>query len=75
MGDEVGNQRGVIPKDAVRCIAHPAMVDGASADAATGKGPIVVVPLMDGDRVAGLEIRCGCGASVVVECVYEETKS
>jgi hypothetical protein len=31
-----------------------------------------VVPLLDGDRLAGFEVRCGCGASAVVECVYAE---
>ena len=39
-------------------------------DAATGKGPLAVVPLLDGERIAGFEIRCGCGASAIVECVY-----
>jgi hypothetical protein len=66
--DQVGKQRGVIPRDAVRRITQPVMVDCASAG--HGVGPIVVVPLLDGDRIAGLEIRCGCGASAVVECVY-----
>ena len=32
--------------------------------------PIAVVPLLDGERIAGFEIRCGCGASAIVECVY-----
>ena len=35
-----------------------------------GQGPLAVVPLLDGDRIAGFEIRCGCGATAVVECVY-----
>ena len=26
--------------------------------------------IRDGDRIAGFEIRCGCGATAVVECVY-----
>jgi hypothetical protein len=29
---------------------------------------------MDGDRVAGLEVRCACGARAVVECVYTPEK-
>lgn len=68
--DQVGRPRGVIPRDAVRCVTQPVMIDCASAGPGQGKGPIVVVPLLDGDRIAGLEIRCGCGASAVVECVY-----
>jgi hypothetical protein len=61
----------VIQRAAVRRIDQPVLVDCGTH----GKGaqaPIVVVPLLDGDRLAGLEIRCGCGATAVVECVYEE---
>lgn len=72
--DQVGKQRGVIPRDAVRRLTQPVMVDCASTGAGPGQGPIVVVPLLDGDRVAGLEVRCGCGASAVVECVYPQEK-
>lgn len=60
---------GVIRRDAVRLVRQHALVECGSA-AAPGQGPLAVVPLMDGDRVAGFEIRCGCGASAVVECVY-----
>lgn len=64
----------VIRKDAVRRVDQPVLLDcGAAPD---GKGPLVVVPLLDGDRVAGLEIRCACGAKAVIECIYEtETKT
>ncbi len=62
----------VIQRTAVRRIPQPVMIDCGTAE---GGAPIVVVPLMDGDRVAGLEIRCGCGASTLVECVYEEPRS
>jgi len=58
----------VIRRDSVRLSARPALVDCAAGG--TGKGTIAVVPLLDGDRIAGFEIRCGCGASAVVECVY-----
>ena len=61
--------KGVIRRDAVRVVRQAAMVDcGASTPG--GAGPIAVVPLLDGDRVAGFEIRCSCGSSAVVECVY-----
>ena len=33
---------------------------------------LAIVPLLDGDRLAGIEVRCGCGATAVVECVYAE---
>lgn len=62
--------QGVIRRDAVRLVSQPAVVDcpGGGPD----EGALTVVPLMDGDRVAGLEIRCGCGRSTLVECVYRE---
>jgi hypothetical protein len=66
--NEAQSPKGVIHREAVRMVRQPALVDCSSAGPA--KGPIAVVPLLDGDRVAGFEIRCGCGASAVVECVY-----
>lgn len=61
--------KGVIRRDAVRVVRQPAMVD-CSAVGHAGQGSLAVVPLLDGDRVAGFEVRCGCGAAAVVECVY-----
>jgi len=46
---------------------------GDGDDSATSGTPMAVVPLLDGDRVAGFEVRCGCGSSAIVECVYEDT--
>lgn len=66
---EPQRQSGVIRRDAVRLAPQAALVDCASAANGTG-GPLAVVPLLDGDKVAGFEIRCGCGASAIVECVY-----
>ncbi len=63
---------GVIRRDAVRIVAQPAMVDcGAPADGKAAHA-LTVVPLLDGDRIAGFEVRCGCGAATVVECVYAQ---
>jgi hypothetical protein len=59
---------GVIRRAAVRLASQPALLDCAAGG--SSQGTIAVVPLLDGDRVAGFEIRCGCGASAVVECVY-----
>jgi len=64
--------RGVIRRDAVRLASQPALVD-CSGIATNGQGPLAIVPLLDGARVAGFEIRCGCGAAAVVECVYAPT--
>lgn len=67
---ESNNRSGVIRRDAVKLVAQPALIDcGAGGDGHAARS-IAVVPLLDGDRIAGFEIRCGCGASAVVECVY-----
>jgi hypothetical protein len=69
MADEPQQRNGVIPRDAVRRVSQPVMLDCGASTA--GKGPLVVVPLMDGDRVAGLRVQCACGSSAVIECVYD----
>ncbi len=63
-------QPDVIRRDAVRLVRAPAMVDCGSSAAGHANQTMTVVPLLDGDRIAGFEIRCGCGSTAVVECVY-----
>ncbi|MSR39484.1 MAG: hypothetical protein EXS02_11700 [Planctomycetes bacterium] len=60
----------VIRRNTVRLVPQPAMVGCSDA----GQSSISVVPLMSGDRVAGLEVRCVCGARAVIECVYPTAK-
>jgi hypothetical protein len=67
--DDRQSVRGVIPAHAVKRVEHPVLVD---CGAEPGKTAISVVPILDGGRVAGFEVRCRCGATVIVECVYEE---
>jgi hypothetical protein len=67
----VPNRKGVLRRDVVQIGSQPALVGCADA----GNGPISVVPLMDGDRIAGLEVHCACGARAVVECVYPDQVS
>lgn len=64
------DKRGVIRRDAVRLSRQPAMVDCGTTEPGHPAVAITVVPLLDGDRIAGFEVRCGCGAAAVVECVY-----
>lgn len=59
--------RGVIRRDSVRVVAQPALVDCSSKQGAS----ITVIPLIDGDVVAGFEVRCSCGQSTLIECVYQ----
>jgi hypothetical protein len=69
---ELRDRPGVIRRDAVRLGAQPALIDCGTDAAGKITGTLAVVPLLDGDHVAGFEIRCGCGAAAVVECVYEK---
>lgn len=69
--NEAKRRQGVIHRDDVRMVSHAAMIDCGSAPDGHATGTITVVPLLDGDRIAGFEIRCGCGTSAVVECVYK----
>lgn len=66
------DKRSVIRRDAVRLARQPAMVDCGTTGQGHAAAPITVVPLLDGDRIAGFEVRCGCGAAAVVECVYDK---
>jgi hypothetical protein len=63
---------GILRRDAVRLASQAAMVECGAASAGRPAHTLAVVPLLDGDRLAGFEVRCGCGASAVVECVYAE---
>lgn len=72
MTKPTSNHAGVIRSSAVRLVDRPALVDCATAATGDAARPIAVVPLLDGDHIAGFEIRCGCGASAVVECVYDK---
>lgn len=69
---DLRDNQGVIRRSNVRLAGQPALIDCGSDAAGKVTGTLAVVPLLDGDRVAGFEIRCGCGSSAVVECVYEK---
>lgn len=63
---------GVISGRDVRRVPQAVLVD-VDGDVREGHThAITLVPLVDGNRVAGLEVRCGCGAHAIVECVYVE---
>ena len=63
-------ERGVIPARAVRRLDQTALVECSSGSKEADNPSLTIVPLVDGDLVAALEIRCTCGASAIVECVY-----
>ncbi len=62
--------RGVIPARTVRRLNQTALVECGSGSQEADNSNLTIVPLVEGDQVAGLEIRCACGASAIVECVY-----
>lgn len=62
--------RSVLRSTAVRRVEQPVLLDPGT-HAHNHRDAMTVVPLLDGDTVAGFEVRCGCGAAVVVECLYE----
>jgi len=64
--------RGVIPGNVVRRADQPVLVDSSQGATTPTSHPITVVPVIEEDSVVGFEVRCSCGASVIVECVYEE---
>ncbi|MCC6673534.1 MAG: hypothetical protein IT458_20920 [Planctomycetes bacterium] len=68
--NESANARGVIPAQAVRRVQQAVLLECGGAEAA-GQA-ISVVPLLEGQRIRGFQVRCRCGSSVVVECVYPE---
>ena len=61
----------VISGERVRRVTQPVIVNCGSRDSET---PMTVVPLVDGDVIAGLEVHCRCGADLLIECVYEEDR-
>ena len=73
MRTEPGTKNNVIQRNHVRVVGAPAMLNCGTITDGKPVQPLAVVPLLDGDRVAGFEVRCGCGAVAIVECVYEDT--
>lgn len=64
----------MIPSRSVRRADQPVLVD-----CGTGKdghaGTMTVIPLTENGRIQAFEVRCQCGSSVIVECLYEENES
>lgn len=62
-------QRGVIRAESVKRIEQPVFViDGTGTQA----GGMTVVPIVDDGQIEGIEVRCRCGESVLIECVYDK---
>ena len=73
MAETNSNKRVIRARD-VHSVRAPVLVEShQSADGHTDT--IAIVPLADGNEIKGFEVRCQCGASVVIECVYEEEPS
>ena len=72
MNRDPSTKNNVIRRDNVRLAAQPAMLDCGTVTEGKPSIPMAIVPLLEEDRVAGFEVRCGCGASAIVECVYAD---
>ena len=72
MATDPSTKNNVIQRDQVRVVGAPAMLNCGTITEGKPVQPLAIVPLMDGDRVAGFEVRCGCGAQAIIECVYED---
>lgn len=57
-----------IDKRRVRVIDEPIIVDHGIR----GAGSLTVTPIFDGRTIQSLEIRCSCGQSLGLDCVYED---
>lgn len=65
---EQPEQHGVLRAESVRKVTHRAWVTEGHSHG----GGMTVVPIVEDGRVAGIEVRCRCGESILIECVYEE---
>jgi len=68
---EENYRRRVIPSRNVRKEDVPVLVE-CHANPDGRSDTIAVVPLTSDSTIHGFEIRCQCGASVIVECIYQE---
>lgn len=70
MTDAVQKRR-VIPAREVGQGTAPVLVESVTKPDGT-TDTMAVVPLTEGTDIRGFEVRCQCGAAVIVECVTEE---
>lgn len=68
---DANQRRRVIPSREVKRDAAPVLVECHQRPDG-GSDTIAVVPLTEGGNVRGFEVRCQCGAAVIVECVYAD---
>ncbi len=61
-------QRGVIRAQSVKRIDQPVFIADGSA---TPGGAMTVLPIVDRGQIEGIEVRCRCGESVLIECLYQ----
>ena len=66
--------RQVIPSRSVRRAEQPVLVD-CSASSDGHSGTMTVIPLTENGEIHAFEVRCQCGSSIIVECLYEENES
>jgi len=55
----------------VRRISQPIILDPTSGSEGNDNC-MSIIPVMDGEEIAGMDIRCNCGSRMLIECVYDE---
>lgn len=75
--DEHDDRRTLIPASRARPSAHPVLVQPGQRHDESGaeRAGLTVRPIVEDGRVAGFEIRCGCGNCAFVECVESPEES
>lgn len=59
----------------VRIIDAPVLVTHEVDGSAGEHGSMTVAPRVEGNRITAIELSCGCGQSVTIECVYDDALS
>lgn len=59
----------------MRVLESPVLVNHAGHASGEAHGGLSVAPYVEDGRIARIEIRCACGQSVTLECVYDDDAS
>ncbi len=62
----------VIRASDVNRVTQPVLLNCTEQSGEAEASPMAVVPIVDSGVVKGFEVRCRCGSSVVIECIYGE---
>lgn len=61
----------VLRSNEVREVSQPIMLDPMSG-ANGSNNSMAIAPVLQGEKIVGIDVRCNCGSRVLIECIYEE---